>query len=84
MLPHPDDVPVGPAQLTICIRVAATIRLKFLSPPASIGLWPRAVDRTRVPIAPVNEDDYSCRRENDVSAPSRTRQHLLINAVAQP
>jgi hypothetical protein len=72
VLPDADDHPPGFAELSVHVTITALVGGKFLLPPGTIVLRHRAMLRTAVPEAPVDEDRYASTGKNQVGPPAHS------------
>jgi len=84
MLPDDDRFPSSRPQTVLGIPVAALVLSDLVRPVFGVGLGPRAVIGTAMPIAPVDEYCDSSRGERNVSPAPDSRHHWSVNSVSQP
>lgn len=77
MLPNAYHYPSLLPEFHVGVGIPPTVRLDLISPPVCVLFRPRAVLRTAVPEAPVDEDRDSLAGEGDVGATTEVRQGVV-------
>src|SRR5262245_493933 len=82
MLPESKDGPSGRSEAHVRIPVPTSIRFNLFAPPNRVRPWPRAVLRTSMPEAPIDEYRDLRSNEGDIRATTRSRQRH-INSITE-
>ena len=88
MLPQAHDIPPGPPEVTRVAAIALPIATELRAPEGGVALGLRAVPRTAMPEAAVDEDHETTEAEDEVGshperfAPGVTTPHGLLATPA--
>lgn len=82
VLPEPQDLPSEAAQRVGVTAVPFHVARKFRAPPVCVVLRLCRVQRAPVPEAPINEDNDSSSREDDIAAATHRSIWSVVNSVS--
>ena len=84
MRPDADRAPSRLCQEPVGVAIACDVRCQLRLPPGTVGGRLRPVNGAAVPEAPVDEDRHLQAREDEVRAPTASRQRRHVDPVAKP